>query len=418
MRAGSIVQFLKDGSYGVVCQGTRFDLGLSPQNPLYVGNAITRMQIGQDFPVEVTEFTPEVCAKLFATVAKNTYAMFNHGSGMTGTDPEIFAFDEKDRVIPAWEWLPSQKQSKTAYWDGVQGEFTTEATACHNYQCDRVQTALRHVNNRLLEKFPKAKLATRDVVTLDKSLLMTADDKHVALGCSPSSNIYPDTKPIDILDYRDHPYRYSGCHIHQSVITDPVLMPSWFPQGTIAMIDKFAGLLLTALGRGMEDPRRRVAYGRAGEYRVPPPAPYVHDVLNKIKWVRLEYRTPGSFLLHHPALFNFGTDMVRSAMRIGLLMDGRLFNELPDVHEIINACDADAANKIIFKTHRGVFDTFFSSQALSHTYANDATKRIIQAGANASGKFGDDLAKNWRLAETWHTDNNNVGTRWSGITQL
>lgn len=402
------------------------DLGLVYYHP---GNTINGVRIKtektgfvtvyDDMP-EVTQFTPAIVKRLQAMLPTSVFGVADKNMGMTGTDPEIFAFDSKGHVIPAWLWLKHKTENPSTYWDGVQGEFVTAPTSCHSYQTDNVRNALKTTHDLLMAYDPNARLVTADVVKLPRSLLLKAADEHIELGCSPSRNAYPEVRPIEIPDCRDHPYRYSGCHIHQSVLAYNI--PSWFPDGTVTMIDKIAGVMLTALGRGMEDPLRRVAYGRAGEYRVPPPVQYANSIMypqyqDKV-WTRLEYRTPGSFLMHHPSLFNFACDVIRAAFRMGLIMDGRVFDEVGDVQGIINNCDADAAVKLI-----GAKNSFYHKvlNGLGGSYCDTSkTLSILSGGAKASGRMGDSVADNWKLsADKWGTDNyNNGNTRWSTMSGI
>lgn len=351
----------------------------------------------------VTEFTPAQCQQMLALLPKAVYGPTPYTNGRTGSDPEIFAFDEKNAVIPAWEWLPHPKQNKEFYYDGVQGEFTVNPSYCHNYVTDAVQSKLRAVNQALKAKYPIAQLRTADVVTLDRKTLLTADDKFIMLGCAPSQNAYPEVKPIDVGDPREHPYRYSGCHLHQSLGGHP--LPAWFPHGTIVMMDKVCGLLLTALGRGMEDPRRRIAYGRAGEFRRP--------ANTDTGAIRLEYRTPGSFLLMHPAVFNFGADIARVAFRMGMLYDGRQF-EIPDVQGIINTCDADGAWKVI-NQYKTFFADVFHNVNSGVGYNSNATFDVLEKGAKDSGRFEGSIENTWNLNGLWQTHNENEKARWNQV---
>lgn len=364
---------------------------------------------------EVTEFTPAMTSQLIRLIARSQFAVNGKDMGMTGTDPEIFAFTHEGAVIPAWEWLKDRTESPEVYWDGVQAEFNTGPTSCHSYQTDAVRNKLKMTLELLRRHDPKAYLATKDVVKLDRKTLLTADDRYIELGCSPSGNAYPEVQPINILDPRSHPFRYSGCHLHMSVLDYE--MPEWFPHGTVAMIDKVAGVMLTALGRGMEDPKRREAYGRAGEFRVPAKveASTLPTQWKDKYWTRLEYRTPGSFLLHHPALFNFAADVTRAAFRMGLIMDGRKLEDIGDVQGIINNCDADAAVKLI--TAKGSFHQKVLD-GLGGSY-NSASKTlaILTKGAQHFSDFQTPLEANWKLSVDWNNDNYNNGrTRWQNIS--
>lgn len=411
MNPGSVVK-IKD-KIGIVGFYTPDNLSKYGTHVYLTGGAVE--DVYQDLP-EITEYTPEVCAALESMLHHSVWSVSSKDYGMTGTDPEIFGFNKQGEVIPAWKWLKPKSENPSIYWDGVQAEFTTGPTVCHNYQTDNVHRQLAGVYSLLRAHDKTAYLATKDVVKLDLKTLLTADDKYVELGCSPSRNAYPEVKPIEIPACREHPFRYSGCHIHQSILGIP--LPKWFPEGTVAMIDKLAGVPLTALGRDMEDPKRREAYGRAGEFRIPPPVP-INPNLFASPWMRaqmynrLEYRTPGSFLLHHPALFNFACDTIRAAFRLGLIYDGRKLSEIGDVQGIINNCDADAAAKLVTAK-----DSFYHKMfpQIGTGYERPATMAILAQGAKASGRFGTDLAENWKLGHDWNNDNHSNGpTMWKSI---
>jgi len=412
MKPGSLI--LHDNKLGVVYRYPKDNLAKQGARITYENGSIA--VVYSELP-EVTEFTPEICKRAAAMLPRTVFAAWDKGAGLTGTDPEIFAFDKKGVVIPAWDWLPHRTVNPDTYWDGVQAEFTTNPTSCHNYQTDGVRNKLLAIDTLLKEKYPGAHLATTDVVKLDRKTLLSAEDDHIILGCSPSRNAYPTVKPIEIGDPREHPFRYSGCHLHMSVMEYP--LPPWFPEGTVVMMDKLAGVLLTALGRDMEDPIRRKAYGRAGEFRVPAPVPvdttYWGTQFKDHTWKRLEYRTPGSFLLHHPALFNFAMDTARAAFRMGLLMDGRLLDEIGDVQGIINNCDADAAVKLI-TAKNSYYQTFLNGTWNPNYSSHTKTLAVLKQGAKASGRFGDSVYTNWKLGDSWNGDNYGNGqTQWAKI---
>lgn len=383
--------FLADKSLAVQTTADQLD------NGYYVAGAPGRY-ISYEEPAAVTELTPEICKQLLGILPRTVYAAMPYTSGLTGTDPEVFAFDAKGKVIPAWTYLKSNKENTAVYWDGVQAEVTVPPRYCHSHLSDELYGRLKMLYKILMAHDKDATLVAQDVVRLDRHTLMTAEDQHIMLGCAPSRNAYPRTKPIDIGDPREHAYRYSGTHLHYSAAGYNV--PDWFPNGTVVMMDKILGLLLTALGRDWEDPRRRRAYGRAGEHRLP-------GETN----ARLEYRTPGSFILHHPALFNFAADMGRVAYRMGLLVDGRKFTEIPDVHKIINSCDADAALKVI-ESQSKFFSDIWATGNAGGAYSITRTMDVLRSGAKASGRFNGPLAENWRLDKTWTHHNANPGTTW------
>lgn len=303
----------------------------------------------------------------------------------SGSDPEVFVAHANGEPMPAWEFLgakPEHNYGTAVFWDGVQAEMSFgSGVSCHQELTQYVQRGLRQILAAAKTKDPTATIAPSDVVELPEKLLMTAADEHVALGCAPSTNPYG-IEPLNIYDYRAHNLRYSGTHLHFSCGSAP---PEWFPFGTAVMMDKVVGIVLTALGRDWEDPRRRLAYGRPGEHRVPMQSEHSY---------RLEYRTPGSFLLRAPQLFIFALDIARTAFRLGHCVDGRVL-ALPPAEHIIMACDADAAYAYMQKHEK-----FFTS-VFRRSYGKDklpALWKLLKLGAKASGLFNRTPESSWNLA--------------------
>lgn len=339
-------------------------------------------------------------------LAAGLYHIHSQTSGYTGADPEIFAFHKNNSILPAWEFLPREEKGNSLYWDGVQAEFKVVAVGCHEGLTDNVRSRLIQLHTAMVSHDPTAYLKPIDVVKLDKMLLLDAKDEHVKLGCSPSDNAY-NIPAIEIGDYRSHKYRYAGCHFHHSATTiaqhchnSKVSIP-WFPEGTVVMMDKIAGLLLTALGRDLENPLRREAYGRPGEFRVPD-ASKLH----------LEYRTPGAFCLTDPAVYNFVADVCRFGYRMGLYADGREI-DLPDVKDIILNCDADEAVKVLEKNKS------FFMKMLNTIYYSDIdvtgkkldypakTWSILTKGLTSTGRHQRSIVENWKLKQTDYKSYNN-----------
>jgi len=343
-------------------------------------------------PFDLRGLTGEEFKKHFKSVIPIAWFGGLYNGGQSGTDPEVFAFDDHGEVIPAWKWLQTKEANPAFYWDGVQAELTTAPKSCHEYLTDEVRTNLSHIFKALRTYNKTGVLRAQDVVELDEKTLQLEDDKHIMLGCSPSRNIYDEIQPIEIPNPRTHKFRYSGTHLHYSdMSTQPP--PDWFPHGTVAMMDKIGGILLTAMGRDVENPLRRKAYGRPGEYRLP----------SQIAR-RLEYRTPGAFLLQHPAMFHFGADMCRAAYRLGQIFDGRREDVLPNegYKEIIMGCDADGALKYI-KNNKDVFERVMINCAATK-YTPETIRKtwsILSKGIKKFGIYDKPLHENWNLTRSY-----------------
>lgn len=311
----------------------------------------------------------------------------------SGTDPEIFVKTKSGKCLPAFKFLEEKPArhpgGASVFWDGFQAEMNfAGAISCHESLVDHVQVGLKSILAKARVFDPSAELAPSDIIELDPADLDSADDKYVILGCAPSCNPY-NIEPLQIENPRQHLLRYSGTHLHYGAIGHT---PSWFPFGTVIAMDKILGVILTALGRGWEDPRRRLAYGRPGEHRVPESKP-----AGTQPTFRLEYRTPGSFLLRHPALLSFAADIGRLAFQIGCTIDGRDL-ALPDASKLIMACDADAAVDYI-QANKKFFENLLLTQYGEYT---KFLRMLTKGAANLAPFTSYSVAGNWNLDSPWN----------------
>lgn len=368
----------------------------------------------QGSQLKPAELTREV---MLAVVPSLFAAMPFLGDSRSGSDPEIFGVDSAGVVIPAWKYLPCEADaslivresniqhmfhpSAKAYWDGAQAELSTSGkTDCHIQLVEDIQRGLQTIHDNLKAHDPGASLRCKDVIEVPEQDLFFGPEEAVRFGCQPSFNAYG-IPPPEIADPRAMPIRFSGVHLHESINSIKLKTPKWFPDGTAIMMDKLCGLLLTALGRGLEDPRRRNFYGRPGEYRLP----------ERAERLSLEYRTPGAFLLSHPALMNFGLDTARFAFKAGLLIDGRDF-VIPDVKDIILNCDADAAVQII-NQHKDIFSKMFAQIYVDEKRIT-RTFKILSEGAVSLRLPSIENA--WGLTGTWMPYNTFPNSTWTALT--
>lgn len=216
-----------------------------------------------------------------------------------GCDPEFLYEDEHGTIIPAFSVLDEQRKNhppSVPYIDGWQGEFGTLPTHCIAYMIDDVQRALVNATEAIKGK---GKISLRSV--LDVSLVdLLSDPARAQFGCTPSLNAY-DAEPMMAHDGISVPFRMAGGHIHlgfhgsyKDVRTSPDHLRT-----VVKFLDRTAGLIGTALFSDMEDARRRLLYGRAGEYRTPS--------------YGIEYRVPSNAWLLHPVIAHFYVGVVRRA---------------------------------------------------------------------------------------------------------
>lgn len=330
----------------------------------------------------------------------------------SGSDPEIFVFNKEGVVIPAWEFLPEKSvaektgkdrydldhfhESSYAYWDGVQAEITTRrGYQCHAYMTDSIQLGMRKIYHAAIKYNKDAVLKTCDVVTVPNEVLFTGKEEHVALGCAPSQNIH-NIPPIDVGDPRHHTLRYSGTHLHfrtTNIVGENDPRRANYPNNILKVMDSVLGVVLTAMGRGLEDTRRRLAYGRPGEYR-----------LTDLPRAGLEYRTPGAFLMSCPQMFNLAADIGRRAYHLGLNFTMDQLG-LGDATEIIMNADADSAVKFI-QENKPVFEGVVKACGYS-SKAVLSTMNAFEKGLTAV-KGKEDVVRSWKLNGSWaqHDDNN------------
>lgn len=298
--------------------------------------------------------------------------------GASGSDPEIFAVDENGAVIPSWLFLPPKPKGPlygiVPHTDGFQAEFTTEAGTCHQSLSYEFRSGLIRVLNAALAVNPLARLSYQCVVEVPPALLASETDEHLGLGCSPSLNIY-DEPPLDVPNPRDLPVRFAGCHIHQGIGAQPEKTL----KATVKTMDAILGPVMTSMFRGLEDPRRREFYGRAGEYRLP-----AHG---------LEYRVPSSVTLCSPVTYHLVFDIGRMASHMARM--GKAFVWRADesmVRRAINELDMDCADAILADNTAMLDAMLYTLYGSSKDIAKDIILKGVSSVLDVS-----DMQVNWGI---------------------
>jgi len=325
------------------------------------------------------------------------------GASMTiGTDPELFVMDKKNVVIPAFEFLPKKSKSNTIFWDGFQAEFVTDTDAsmhryCLAYLTDHVHSQLQKLQLMAQKHDKQAKLSWKTVVDIPEQMLRTGKREHVELGCEPSLSAYDYIKPLQIDDPASLPIRFAGCHVHMGYrgLTQKRAIP------IVKSIDAVFGPMSLLLFRGMEDPRRRRYYGRAGEFRLP-------------KW-GLEYRTPSSAMLAHPSLFHLCFDTIRVAAKYARSPVMAFWKgDQDDVVEAINTYDMKLAKKL-FDLNKDLYGDILTKVYHGSTKVSRTAIRLIEKGALAWYKNLDDMDASWRLSSSWSTHSGSKDCCMAGV---
>lgn len=305
-----------------------------------------------------------------------------------GADPEVLVMNGKE-VLPAWEFLKKQRVPPIQYayggyngglWetfsDGFQAEWTFSPASCIQIFASRIRTGLRQVLAAARTKEPNAELTTACVVSIPKKQMDATSDENAELGCAPSMSIY-DTMPIGLRG-RELALRFAGFHLHFG------LSGQIDPAAIVGALDELCALPSVAILAGAEDKRRRLFYGRAGEYRLPE-----HG---------LEYRTLSSTALAHPALVHLFMELARAAVNIAIHSKGkRIWPNVSqeEVRGIINSGDVDAARQVIKEHNTVIRDILFTAYGKRNGRVGKAL-RLMKEGANNLIDMNN-LKDNWCL---------------------
>jgi len=331
------------------------------------------------------------------------------GTSITsGTDPEIFVVDADGEVIPAWDFLPAEKDSgkrliavaqwghytPPAFWDGVQAEMAPGARACLEQLHDNIQAGLYHILHAARAKHSKAKLSVLNTVRLSETLLQNAKTEHLQFRCSPSMNIYNESDGM-LPDFRKFPYRFAGGHIHIGLYS----LPAPITSEIIHALDSILAVAGVSMAADIDTPERRKMYGKCGEFRLPK-----HGI---------EYRVLSNFWLCHPAISHLTFELMRQTVKFamgGLLPAWDV--PLEQVREVVNGHDVKTARKIL-GDRTNILSRLFQGRWDGGTIKRAVT--TICNGVDAGVKDPADIEDNWHLKEgdkTWRALGNFSGGSW------
>jgi len=172
---------------------------------------------------------------------------------LTGWDPELFVVDEKNKIIPAFEFLPPKPMAlnikrymypQTLYSDGFASEWTCGVHDCHGWGIDTIREGIKRTFYAARAHNPKANVTLQNTFIISPIRMKRYNDEQIRLGCNPSKNAYGD-EPIQILDARKVGFRSAGGHIHFSISEywkKTATRDNW---GALAQgMDLFLGLLV------------------------------------------------------------------------------------------------------------------------------------------------------------------------------
>lgn len=313
-----------------------------------------------------------------------------------GSDPEVLVVDKEGKCVPAYTFLPSKAVvgDEQPYWDGFQAEFSTKSASCLAYHVDSIQAGLCN----LIKNIPAgAGVCASPVVEVTMDELME-NPKFAQFGCTPSKNAYGEQAPIP--EGTEVLVRMAGGHIHLG------LTPQAKKEDLDAMVrgmDKLVGVLSVALFDGMDDPRRRLYYGRAGEYRTP-----AHG---------LEYRVLSNVWLCHPVITHLMFELTRNSATVAALVPQVISIDDEEARWCINSSNAAMARSLIDR-NKEAFKALITASCAGR---DKQVWRMIESGVKPFIPETSTLQTRWRMKghaeRSWELHSESEGctlTKWSG----
>lgn len=340
-------------------------------------------------PVDITEEAPALDSKAILKYVGEVVVAPRRTvvEDLLGADPEIFVENGKGELIPAFEFLPDHESAiknepklmdkirGTGYqpfWDGYQAEFNVRADFCIAYMMDSVREGLKKTLQDARKKDPSAQLSLKTTMDIPLERLATDDRRYVQFGCTPSLSVYPD-ETFPEVEPDTIPFRSAGGHIHFSYNRDV--------KEAVIGLDRVLGVLCVSLFQKYDDPRRRILYGRAGEYRKTP--------------YGMEYRVLSNAWLCNPIVANMVYELARRVARLGNWSSWVAAEK--EVRDCINNCDVAAAHRIL---KRNINQLYGLVRTLpSGTKAEDRLVKLIFEGAHTALREPDKVSKSWFLDE-------------------
>lgn len=253
--------------------------------------------------------------------------MFTHVPMTFGCDPEgFFLFGTKpigsERVIPEAGLGPIGKP--LVIRDGVQFELNPTPKWAPSQLSRSLQDCFILLRKAVTGR-ENVYVCLDDLVEVEREELNSLSERSRILGCSPSLNVYGD-KPITVnpLTYMK---RTAAGHLHLGLDNTYIYnsrMDVDHRSRLVPHLDIFVGNTCVLLDRSLHAVERRLNYGRAGEYRLPP-----HG---------LEYRVPSNFWLRHYALMSLVFDMAIIACST---LQTTLFGQTDLEEELIKVVNLD-----------------------------------------------------------------------------
>lgn len=195
-----------------------------------------------------------------------------------GADPELFLKRNgkiigSERVIPEGgvvdEVFLSNYISKGSYRpavirDGVQVELNPLPNTCRESFGENLSYAFRMLRGSL--KGTSITPSFAPVVEVSQEELDALSDKSKVLGCAASRNHHDPSATVKVAE--GYKKRSAGGHIHLGINHDKHMMAN--RERLVPLLDILVGNTSVLIDRDPSAAERRLVYGRAGEYRLPP----------------------------------------------------------------------------------------------------------------------------------------------------
>lgn len=213
-------------------------------------------------------------------------------------------FTQKD--LWGFGWNLNDPRSGKIFRDGFGLELNTYPFTCIGNLLENIKKILARTRDALNLSAHGMQLRAPASIEVDlASALAEAPKDVVEVGCSPSFNIYKGwgEKQFGMWNPTDNPVRMFAGHLHFSPAQYEGLnfTKREDVERSVRALDYYVGIPLTYIfADEPETFRRRVFYGQAGEYRLPP-----HG---------LEWRTPGAEIWRHQAITALAMALSRYAL--------------------------------------------------------------------------------------------------------
>lgn len=338
----------------------------------------SRLQLTLDEKVEIIYPEPKFSNSYF----KN----------LIGADPEVFVVSGDGSLIPAFDVFPSKKEAKIGepYWDGYQAEFAIAPSWCISYVVDHIQAALRNTLKVARAFDSTARLSVRTTMDIPEARLKKDKAKFVNFGCTPSLNAYDDYVPIP--PGREVPFRSSGGHLHFQINATTAnsygaIRGHEFVPHMVRELDRILGVISVSMFEKYDDPRRRMLYGRAGEYRITP--------------YGFEYRVLSSAWTIHPAIAHLIYEIARRCIGLTHAPNAEWDVTEEEARYVINSCDVDMARKLLSRNRNGL-RSLLQALPLHLDKSRPVTLSTIMEGVHTILLDPDNYAKVWCLDTPAH----------------